>query len=350
MPLLLNEREEIISYAHFIEKSTVLVFPDIKEKAEFVNELFKTYLPEIIPNIFPFHGEFGWLNNGEYLLPEEAELLLQKKEIEEKYINDINNIEESIAQLKIKYEFLNDLVSESGEKLVKAVEYYMKWLGFESVVNLDDTNPDVLEEDLQIDYGDRFLVVEIKGLGGTSTDKDCNQISKIRYRRAEQRGKFDVFGLYIVNHQRYMPPKSRANPPFSEHQINDASLDNRGLLTTYELYKAYFLIEEDILKKELVREELFKTGLLSLIPKHLKSLGIPTEYFMDGHIAIVNLDGISLCNGDTVIVKKQDEYFKVTIESLMVNDNEVDSADSGEIGVKFNKKLKKNSELFVEKI
>lgn len=350
MPLLLNEREEIISYAHFIEKSTVLVFPDIKEKAEFVNELFKTYLPEIIPNIFPFHGEFGWLNNGEYLLPEEAELLLQKKEIEEKYINDINNIEESIAQLKIKYEFLNDLVSESGEKLVKAVEYYMKWLGFESVVNLDDTNPDVLEEDLQIDYGDRFLVVEIKGLGGTSTDKDCNQISKIRYRRAEQRGKFDVFGLYIVNHQRYMPPKSRANPPFSEHQINDASLDNRGLLTTYELYKAYFLIEEDILKKELVREELFKTGLLSLIPKHLKSLGIPTEYFMDGHIAIVNLDGISLCNGDTVIVKKQDEYFKVTIESLMVNDNEVDSADSGEIGVKFNKKLKKNSELFIEKI
>ena len=48
--------------------------------------------------------------------------------------------------------------------------------------------------------------------------------------------------------------------------------------------------------------------------------------------------------------QKQDEYFKVTIESLMVNDNEVDSADSGEIGVKFNKKLKKNSELFIEKI
>ncbi|MBP6468703.1 MAG: hypothetical protein KA277_11935 [Fusobacteriaceae bacterium] len=350
IPLLLNEREEIISYAHFIEKSAVLVFPDIKEKAEFISELFKTYLPEIIPDIFPFHGEFGWLNNGEYLLPEEAELLLQKKEIEEKYVKDINNIEESISQLKIKYEFLNDLVSESGEKLVKAVEYYMKWLGFESVVNLDDTNPDVLEEDLQIDYGDRFLVVEIKGLGGTSTDKDCNQISKIRYRRAEQRGKFDVFGLYIVNHQRYMPPKSRINSPFSVNQIKDASLDKRGLLTTYNLYKAYFLIEEDILKKEFVREELFKTGLISLTPNHLKSLGTPTEYFMNGRVAIVNLDGISLNKGDTVIAKKQDTYLKATIESLKVNNKEVDSVDSGEIGVKFNKKLKKNSELFVEKI
>lgn len=349
IPLLLNEREEIISYTHFIEKSTILVFPDIKEKTEFVSELFKTYLPDIVPDIFPFHGEFGWLNNGEYLLPEEAELLLQKKEVEETYVKDINNIEESIAQLKIKYEFLNDLVSESGEKLVKAVEYYMKWLGFESVVNLDDTNPDVLEEDLQIDYGDRFLVVEIKGLGGTSTDKDCNQISKIRYRRAEQRRKFDVFGLYIVNHQRYIPPKNRANPPFSEHQINDAGLDNRGLLTTYDLYKAYFLIEEDILKKEFVREELFKKGLISLYPRHLTSLGVPDEYFMDGHVAIVNLDGIFLSKGDTVIVKKQDEYFKVTIESLMVNNAEVESAGSGEIGVKFNKKVKKNSELFVDK-
>lgn len=350
MPLLLNEREEIISYVHFIEESIIFVFPDVKEKTAFVSELLKTYLPDIMPDIFPFHGEFGWLNNGEYLLPEESELLLQKKDIEEKYIKDINKIEESISQLKIKYGFLNDLVSESGDKLVKAVEYYMQWLGFESVVNLDDTNPDILEEDLQIDCGDRFLVIEIKGLGGTSTDKDCNQISKIRYRRAEQRGKFDVFGLYIVNHQRYMPPKSRSNPPFSENQIKDANLDNRGLLTTYNLYKAYFLIEEDILKKEFVREELFKTGLISLIPKHLKSLGIPTEYFMDGHVAIVNLDGISLSKGDTVIVKKQDEYFKVIIESLMLNDDEVDSANAGEIGIKFNKKLKKNSELFVENV
>ena len=71
---------------------------------------------------------------------------------------------------------------------------------------------------------------------------------------------------------------------------------------------------------------------------------------MNGRVAIVNLDGISLNKGDTVIAKKQDTYLKATIESLKVNNKEVDSVDSGEIGVKFNKKLKKNSELFVEKI
>ncbi|MGZ8172303.1 MULTISPECIES: hypothetical protein [Methylobacter] len=348
MPLLLNERNEILSYAHFVNESLVLMFPDIKEKASFVSDLFKTYLPDIMPDIFPFHGEFGWLENGEYLLPGEFELLLQRKEIEEKYLKDIERNKESIAELKEKYKFLADLISETGDKLVCAVEHYLKWLGFESVVNLDDTNPDILEEDLQVDCGDRFLVIEIKGIGGTSTDKDCSQISKIRYRRAEQRGKFDVFGLYVVNHQRYMPPKSRSTPPFTENQIKDANLDNRGLLTTHDLYKAYFLIEEGILKKNSVRDELFKTGLISLEPSNLRSLGIPSEYFMAGQVAIVNLDGVSIKKGDTLIVKKQDEYFTATIESLKLDDAEVESADFGEVGVKLNKKLKKNSELFVE--
>lgn len=350
MPLLLNERNEILSYAHFVNESLVLVFPDIKEKASFVSDLFKTYLPDIMPDIFPFHGEFGWLENGEYLLPGESELLLQRKEIEEKYLKDIERNKEFIAEVKEKYKFLADLISESGDKLVCAVEQYLKWLGFESVVNLDDTNPDILEEDLQVDCGDRFLVIEIKGIGGTSTDKDCSQISKIRYRRAEQRGKFDVFGLYVVNHQRYMPPKSRSTPPFTENQINDANLDKRGLLTTYDLYKAYFLIEEGILKKSTVRDQLFKTGLISLEPSNLKSLGVPDEYFMAGQVAIVNLDGVSIKKGDTLIVKKQDEYFKTTIESLKLDDAEVESADSGVVGVKFDKKLKRNSELFIEMV
>jgi len=347
-PLLLNERNEILSYAHFANASLVLVFPNIKEKASFISDLFKTYLPDIMPDVFPFHGEFGWLENGEYLLPGESELLLQRQEIEEKYLKDIEKNKDSKAELKEKYKFLADLISETGDKLVCAVEHYLKWLGFESVVNLDDTNPDILEEDLQVDYGDRFLVIEIKGIGGTSTDKDCSQISKIRYRRAEQREKFDVFGLYVVNHQRYMPPKSRSTPPFTEHQINDAILDKRGLLTTYDLYKAYFLIEEGILKKNSVRDELFKTGLISLEPSNLRSLGVPSEYFMAGQVAIVNLDGVSIKKGDTLIVKKQDEYFKATIESLKLDDAEVERADFGEVGVKLNKKLKKNSELFVE--
>jgi hypothetical protein len=58
IPLLINERDEIVSYAHFVENSIFLVFPDVDDKADFVSDLFKTYLPDISPEIFPYHGEF----------------------------------------------------------------------------------------------------------------------------------------------------------------------------------------------------------------------------------------------------------------------------------------------------
>jgi len=350
IPLLLNERDEIISYAHFRDESLVLVLPDIDDKPSFVSNLFKTYLPEIMPEIFPFHGEFGWLENGDYLLPGESELLQQKDYIEDKYIKDIANNTEAMKRLKEDNKFLADLISETGDALVSSIENYLNWLGFESVINSDDTNPDILEEDIQVDCDDKFLVIEVKGIGGTSTDKDCSQISKIRYRRAEQRGKFDVFGLYIVNHQRYMPPKSRANPPFTDNQVKDATLDKRGLLTTYDLYKAYFLIEDGIILKTDVRESLFKTGLITLEPDNIVSIGIPTEFFMNGHVAIVNLDGITLNVGETLVIKKQNIYSKVTIESLQVDDATVDSCNSGEVGVKLDRSIKNNSELFVKKV
>lgn len=148
LPLLFNERSEIISYAHFKGESLVLVFPNVGNKASFIANLFKTYLPEIKSSIFPFHGEFGWLKNGEYLLPGERELLKKKADIKEKYIKDITENDDLILQLKKDFKFLSDMISETGSVLVSSIEKYLKWLGFSSVVNLDDTNPDVLEEDI----------------------------------------------------------------------------------------------------------------------------------------------------------------------------------------------------------
>jgi hypothetical protein len=349
VPLLLNERGEIVSYAHFVKKTSIFVFPDVLEKSAFVAELFKTFLPEILPELFPFHGEFKWLESGEYPLPGEQDLIDQRIQIEDEYENRVRSNEEAVKALKEKFRFLTEIITATGKELVAAIEKYLKWLEFDSVVNLDDTNPDVLEEDLQIDYGDRFLVVEVKGIGGTSTDKDCAQISKIRYRRAEQRQRFDVFGLYIVNHQRYMPPRLRANPPFSANQIKDAELDKRGLITTYELYKAYFLIEAGVVSKASFRELLFKTGLISVSLDKFTSIGVPHEYFKAGEIAVLNLNNVSIRKGDVLIAKKHDTFSKVKIESLMLDDQSVEEADFGEVGIKFDKKIKRNSELLIEK-
>ncbi|MCZ2722646.1 hypothetical protein O1D97_13765 [Marinomonas sp. 15G1-11] len=350
IPLLVNNDDEIISFYHAHSKGAVLVFPDIKDKKGFLLELFNNHLSEMFPNIFPFHGQFGWLDNGDYLLPGEAKLIEERTEIEKQYSKAVLNNENAILELKDEFKFLRDLISESGDNLVSAVEHYLKWLGFPSVINFDDTNPEILEEDIQVDCGDRFLVVEIKGIGGTSTDKDCSQISKIRYRRAEQRGKFDVFGLYIVNHQRYTPPESRCNPPFTENQINDARLDKRGLITTYSLYKAYEQIENGVLTKEEVRENLFEHGLIEPKPTNLISLGKPAEFFMSGQVAIVNLQETKLTKGMDVFINKNGVFNKIQISSLKVDDKNVDEISDGEVGIKFNGVVKKNSELLIKEV
>ncbi len=350
VPLLVNNDGEIISFYHQVSKGAVLVFPCIEDKETFLLELFNNHLSEIFPSLFPFHGQFGWLDNGDYLLPGEAELVGKRESIEKCYLNDVDQNEKSILKLKEDFSFLRELISESGDKLVSSIEHYLRWLEFENVVNLDETNPDVLEEDIQVDCGDQFLVVEIKGIGGTSTDKDCSQVSKIRYRRAEQRNKFDVSGLYIVNHQRYMPPSTRKNPPFTENQIKDSVLDKRGLLTTYELYKAYFLIERGILSKCEVRERLFDYGLVELKPSNLISLGIPQEYFMSGTVAILNVKGEKIEKGMTLFIKKNGEYDKVKVISIKINDDVVDEASEGELGLKLDNPVKNNSEFFIRKM
>lgn len=348
LPLLVNDNGEIVSFSHFVDNGLILVFPDIKNKGTFLSELLNVYLPEIYPELFPFHGQFGWLTNGEYLLPGELALLEAKTNCEEKYQKDLASLEKMIEENKNKYHFLHELLYQTGNNLVKAVELFLLWLGFESVKNMDEMEQEIREEDLQVENENGLLVIEVKGIGGTSTDKDCSQISKIRFRRAEQRNSFDVFGLYIVNHQRYMPPNNRLDPPFSETQIADAVLDKRGLLTTFQLYKSYFLIEDSILTKEQIRKKLFQVGLIDLTPENLISIGIPEEYFQGGEIAIVKINGILITKNKKIIIKKNSAYSIAIVKSIQIGGKSVEEANSGEIGLMFDRSIKKGSELFVE--
>lgn len=351
IPLLLNDRGEITSYAHFVNNCLVLVFPDINEKSQFVSELFKTYLPDIMPDIFPYHGEFGWLDNGEYLLPNEGELLKQKSDLGVEYQKNLHELEQKIGDTRKQYRFLHELIFQTGDDLVKSIQEYMVWLGFDSVVDMDEKATEIFEEDLQIETDKGLLVIEIKGIGGTSTDKACSQISKIKYRRAEQREKFDVFGLYIVNHQRYLAPKNRINPPFTENQINDAKLEKRGLITTYSLYEAYFLIEDGIMTKEEVRDSLFDFGLITLEPRNTVSIGISNEVFKNGKIAILNLtDTCTIKAGSILIGKKDGKLSKLAINSIQLNGSDVDEATIGEVGIALSMPIKKGTELFLQEV
>jgi septin family protein len=119
----------------------------------------------------------------------------RKAKLEDEYKAALTEIEEELQKNRAKYKFLHDLITETGDSLVKAIEDFFIWVGFENTVNMDETHPEIKEEDIQITLEKGLLVIEIKGIGGTSKDSECWQISKIKNRRAKERNSFDVFGL-----------------------------------------------------------------------------------------------------------------------------------------------------------
>lgn len=345
--LLINKSGDIVSYAEVLNNSLIIVLPQIKKKEDILIPLFEEILPSIAPSLFPHSTLFSWKNSQEYWLPNYKELMDKKSEIEKEYTEKLSLIDSNMEQNLIEYSFLHDLITETDEKLVDSVKKYLEWLGFQNVKKMDSDDR-IKEEDLQIDLDNALLIVEVKGIGGTSKDSDCNQINKIKFRRSKERKIFDVFALYIVNHQKFLPPKDRKNPPFSKEQISDAVNEERGLLTTWELFKTYFLVHEGIVEKSDIRNCLIKYGSINLLPDNLKLLGKTTEIFKGGYVFILNLDNTCLKLGDNIIVNQDDSFLQVKILSIQKNDKSVEEIESGEAGIQIDKPIKKNASLYIK--
>lgn len=334
IPLLTNQNGEVVSYLGFdSETGYELALPVCKNKEQLVEELLSQGLPEIIPKMFPESQEFAWINSTYYKSKEILQLEESIEEVKKKYQERIKTIEDQIQQVKEENMFLTELLTESGDKLVAAVVKYLEWLGFSNVVLADEKESGVLREDIQIVLEKFLFIIEVKGIGGTSTDSECAQIGKHRRRREKEHRDKEIIPIYIVNHQRYMDPRQRSIPPFSEDQIDYAQNDERGLLTTWDMYNKYKLIESAIFTKKEVREAFHKQGLLDLTPTDIQMVGKVSEYYQEPRACILELDGVRVSVGDEIICNKDDTWLRGKIESLKVNDNSIESAQNGEIGL-----------------
>ncbi|WP_428231095.1 hypothetical protein [Flavobacterium sp.] len=349
-PLLRNTNKEIVSFVKFNESSSLYLFPKMIDNSNFLLEFIQNIAPEYQPNLFPNSGLKKWTTDIEYALPNHFKLLENKKLLFEEFEKKDKELDIQILENNSRYAFLHDIITETGDELVKAIIKFLKWLGFENVIDMDTQVVTIKEEDIQIENESGLLVIEVKGIGGTSKDSECSQISKIKYRRAKARGKFDVFGLYIVNHQRHLPALNRENPPFKSQQMLDATDDERGLLSTWQLFNLYYDIERGIITKQEAIEVFYNYGLLEFKPKNIVLLGIIQEIFSKGDIFILNLDNVKLKIGDVLFIEKNGRFEKLEIIELKSNDKAVVEVSNGEIGVKGNIKVTKMSNVWVKKI
>ena len=347
VPLMFNQDNEVIAYIGYDKVNGYeLLLPICHDKEKLIYELFSKILPEIIPNIFPESREFQWINNEEFKPKEILECEKKKRELKENYEKQIEEIQMQEVEIYEKYQFLNDLLTQTGNALVKAVCKYFEWLGFSDVQEIDGRE-DILREDIQIIDGNILFIIEVKGIGGTSTDAECSQVAKHRRKREKENRDKEIVPLYIVNHQRYMQPQLRENPPFSENQIDYAYNDERGLLTTWQLYQQFKLIEDGIFTKEETRQAMKQIGLITLLPKDFYSIGTVTEYFKKSKACILNLNDVEIERGKWVWAKKGELWKKGKICSIQVDDNDVDTAKNSEVGLVLDIELDKGFELFV---
>ncbi|AUC80665.1 hypothetical protein [Lacinutrix sp. Bg11-31] len=346
-PLITNINGDIVSYVEINKFNNLIVFPQIEDKANFLLEFLSKIAPSIFPGLFPYSTTFDWRKQEEYWLPNFAELLDDKKVIEKDYKEKLARNASKIITNNKKHGFLHELITETGDELVNAVIKFLNWLEFKNAKDFDTENGSViLEEDIQVDIPEGLLIIECKGIGGTSTDGDCSQISKIKHRRCKQRNAFDVFALYLVNHQRYQPPLKRQNPPFTEHQIQDAINDERGLLTTWQLYQLYDLVQKGILSKEDARNTFKNYGLVEFKPQNLEFIDEPLELFENGKICIVNIKDCSLSINEEILIEKNGKFYKSEIIDIQLNGSSVKNAKEGELGIKLSIPIKKKSILW----
>ncbi|EPH5845203.1 hypothetical protein ACS25O_000594 [Enterobacter ludwigii] len=339
---LTNENNDIIAWCRAYNNSFYLFLPTLKSKSDFILDLLTNVLPELnfTSELFPEHGTFKWENDFAYISKEEKDIVNRSIEIDAQYEKDKALAEQELKTTREKKEnqFLKNLLKETDDKLVYAVQWFLSYLGFENVQNPDESvkDGDIFEEDLRIDGKETSLLFEVKGIGGTSTDAQCSQISKIVLRNRKANSQHKFHGVYIVNHQRYKAPLQRSIPPFNEKQIEDAEIGYRGMTYTYELFQVYHMIEQGILTKEDAKEAFLKEGLLNFKSSLIK-LAKPHEYPKHNVYSYDLGDNESILISDNdciVICDDESHWHKLDIISMQVDKKNVKSVKNGKVGIK----------------
>lgn len=360
IPLLESEAGEIVSFIKFMGDKIVIFLPEIDKKADLLFELFDQVLPDLsgFTDIFPNNGSFGWVKDFSYISVEERNKALAIDE-------EIKRHDSTLASLKDEYEYihnkeenvkLRNMLKETGNDLVSSVKWFLEYIGFTNIVDPDkDVDVDageVFEEDLNFEHNGVHFLLEVKGIGGTSTDAQCAQISKIALRRKRANPDNTYRAVYIVNHRRYKAPKEREAIPFNEVQIDDAEMANRGMTFTYELFNIYHMIEAGIISKEAAREAFKQVGLIDF--RHsLHRLDFNHCYKVPSVYSLIIPEGssFSVAKADKIAIQdKENHWHLLTIESIEVDRVAFEEVSSGKVGIKVDRLISEARDFYVVKI
>jgi hypothetical protein len=332
-PLAMSKFGAVIALARCCaNRGSVIVVPQIEEKAAFLDELFSTALPELAPHLFPHIAKGVWTHWPAYELPRVLELRSQQREVVKRARKEVANLDKELEQERAEQGWIHDLLTGTDAELVDAVKRALSELGFAKVVDVDldrDRERKTRREDLQIGDQSPTLVVDVKGIGGFPSDEDALQADKHAAIRMRELKCTDIAGLSIINHQRHLPPLERENAmPFRQELIDAAEERSLGLMTAWELYRFVRNLRKHGWDRANVRPVLYKKGRIEVIPAHYQFIGKIAKVWTD-KFGIVIEDG-ELRIGERVAIEFPIEFEETQVGSLWVKNQSVDIASLGD--------------------
>ena len=346
--ILDNEDGECVSFIYAPDKDIIrVVLPNVEDKAGLLKDLFENLLFTVCSEFFPDIEAKSWIHSDAYLLPDELEIQGRIEAKRQELNQEIKKLEEEEKGICENNSYLKHILTETGGSLVKAVKTFLEWLGFENVIDKDETLKDgeLKEEDLCLDYEGVHVLFEVKGINGTSTDGECSQIDKIVTRRMRQLKTTDVHGVYIVNNQKNMEPLKRNTPPFNNTQIKDAEDQNRTMIYTAQLFALYSDVENGYISKEEARKCFLHPGLADF-HSGLFSLGVPYDYYQKDTVVCIELNDLQISVGDVLFYKdKLNRLVGCKVESIKEDEKLLETAKTGRSGFKVGRKVPRNREI-----
>ena len=332
-PLAVSKFGAVVALARCCgSEGSVIVLPQIEEKAALLDVLFSTALPEIAPHLFPHIAKGVWTHWPEYELPRVLELKSQQQEVERRAREEIALLDRELEEVSTKQGWIHNLLTGTDAELVVAVKMAFSELGFSKVLDVDvgrDREGKSRREDLQIEDQSPTLVVDIKGIGGFPSDEDALQADKHAAIRMREQKRTDIVGLSIINHQRHLPPLARENAmPFRQELIDAAEERSLGLMTAWELYRFVRNLRKLGWHGGNVKPVFYKKGRIEVVPVHYQLVGRIAKAWTDKFG--VKIENGELRIGERIAIEFPIEFEEAQVDSIRVNDQSVEVASVGD--------------------
>lgn len=335
-PLALNKSGGVVSGVMMVgdgdpaRQGFILLLPQLADKAAFLKDLFQDALPEVFPHLFPDAEGLKWVQRPEYeqdrVLRVRSEIIRVERESQE----TLAKLGEELEERRQEYWFLDDLLTGTDEKLVKAVAHCLRLLGFD-VTDCDaQAGGGPLNEDLRIE-GEPLVLVEVKGVGGLPADEEALQAWKYIAPRMKETNRFDVRALAVINHQRHLPPLQRENVnTFRDDIITNAMIHDFGLLTTWDLWRLTRGFIENEWRHEDVADLMSLNGRIDPVPAHYEFLGSVHEDGIFPDKKVIGFESIAdLSVGDRVAFELPTRFREQEVTSMHVEREAVEAAAAG---------------------